>query len=260
MKMIKRFNQINEGVEDFQTNIEDYFIDFIDDNMLDIQIDKSGSIVDLFFNFNLLKLEKSTNELDLLIESNKYLQKIKVGIQRLKLEYPSSNIEYGSRISLESSDNYNYRIQIENLDTNNHNKFRITKEKYNELKERRSEIDDKVILKIYEILSNLGIDLWDITLYNNQRQIYSSKYGLSKKSLNSIEDEVNKLEFCAIFKDSWSNSNYGRIYIYFNGDDFLINEDYSMRKQFIHFYKVDKKSFNKFLKERYEDLVNLYKN
>ena len=71
--MIKRFNQINESFEDFKEIIEEYFIDFVDSNMLYIQL-SGNNMYKLFFDFNLPKPISDVGTFDLFIQGSKYIE------------------------------------------------------------------------------------------------------------------------------------------------------------------------------------------
>lgn len=81
--------------------MEDYFIDFLDDNMLVIK-KRYDDLYILYFNFNLPKANTHTEILKNLIESSKFLEKINVGLNRLKNEFNDIDIECSNNISLNS--------------------------------------------------------------------------------------------------------------------------------------------------------------
>ena len=275
--MIKRFNQINESFEDFKEIIEEYFIDFVDSNMLYIQL-SGNNMYKLFFDFNLPKPISDVGTFDLFIQGSKYIEKIKLGIERLKKEFSGVSVDAGLKLNYESLEDVsgsqrlidgkwipvNYTIEITNKSSN---KFKITQSVYNSLfKNGQDIIDVDLMISFYKVFKKLNLEYIELNFEKSEFYIEMDKRKLIIKDRNWKETEFKGIEdiddeILRVMVVLNINESRPHITISLDDDYFLIHESYNLfNKHYDNYYKVDKKSILSFLNERYNDLVKSYKN
>ena len=242
---IKTFTKYNESslVKTLKSEINYYFIYFIDDKIL--KIENNGSEYELFFNF---KVENSNtiDTLDGIIKLSEYFEEIKVSILQLKKDFPNIDVFFSKNISIGDSDSYYIKI----IDNSNDKFKRILKSTYDIKLKSKVEINKDDIIKVYNILNQHNDLNIVITGWSAGQRIFD----FEKRRNDSEILEVKDAKMIRVHV-SFPGISITDFTLYKLKDSkFIYNNDY-----YSEIYLIDEKEIEEFLIYKVKEYSNYLK-